>query len=206
MDSRVFRGKTRTSREKLFHVEEFYRGLLTPGELHFARLAAIEINRAKQRLPWFLLLGGNQGCRMNWHFPRFQTARGHLDSDALHVQKLFEAQSHRDLTWFFDDWVYRDRGLPDFRIASVYSRDVLGGGQLATVTVENLGGAAAEVAVTLHLADGEASEKLIVPGKSKASVRILAGSTPLTATVNDGGGVPETDMSNNEYKIESLAH
>jgi hypothetical protein len=125
------------------------------------------------------------------------------DTDALHIQKVFEAQSHRDLTWFFDDWVYRDRGLPDFRIASVHSRDVLGGGQLVTVTVENLGGAAAEVPVTLHMAAGEATEKLIVPGKSKASVRILAGSAPVTATVNDGS-VPETDLSNNEYKTQSL--
>ncbi len=124
------------------------------------------------------------------------------DTDALHVQKLFEAESHHDLTWFFDDWVYRDRGLPDFRIASVYSRQVLGGGQLVTVTVENLGAVAAEVPVTLHMAAGDATEKLIVPGKSKASVRILAASAPLTATVNDGS-VPETDMSNNSYTIES---
>ena len=72
---------------------------------------------------------------------------------------------------------------------------------MATVTVENLGGAAAEVPVTLHMAAGEATERLMVPGKSKASVRILAGTAPLTATVNDGS-VPETDTSNNEYKIQ----
>ena len=26
-----------------------------------------------------------------------------------------QAQTQRDLQWFFDDWVYHDRGLPDFR-------------------------------------------------------------------------------------------
>lgn len=129
------------------------------------------------------------------------------DKDALYMQKLLEAQSHRDLTWFFDDWVYRDRGLPDLRIDSVYARAVVSGGYLVTVTVENLGGAAAEVPVKLEMTQGEAAEKLIVPGKSKASVRILAASTPTRAIVNDGS-VPESDMSNNEYTIEteSLNH
>jgi hypothetical protein len=44
-----------------------------------------------------------------------------------------------------------------------------------------------------------------VPGKSKASVRILAASTPEKVVVNDGS-VPESDTSNNEYEIESGDH
>ena len=129
------------------------------------------------------------------------------DKDALYMQKLIEQQSHRDLTWFFDDWVYRDRGLPDFHIDSVHARAVVSGGYLATVTVENLGGAAAEVPVRLEMTEGEATEKLIVPGKSKASVRILAATTPTKAIVNDGT-VAESDMNNNEFTIteELLNH
>ena len=122
------------------------------------------------------------------------------DKDAMYMQRLLEAQPHRDLTWFFDDWVYRDRGLPDFRISSVFSREVIGGGEMVTVTVENLGAAAAEVPVTVQMASGQAAEKLIVPGNSKASVRILAVSTPLKVVVNDGS-VPETDTRNNEYVV-----
>jgi len=117
------------------------------------------------------------------------------------MQRLLEAQSHRDLAWFFDDWVYRDRGLPDFRISSVFARAVVGGGYLVTVTAENLGGAAAEVPVILRMSTKDAVEKLVVPGKSKASVRILAGSPPIRAIVNDGS-VPESDTRNNEYTIE----
>jgi hypothetical protein len=128
------------------------------------------------------------------------------DKDAMYMQKLLEAQSHRDLTWFFDDWVYRDRGLPDLRIDSVYSRPIVSGGYMVTVTVENLGGAAAEVPVTLQMVTGDATEKLLVPGKSKASVRITAGSSPMKATVNGDCSVPESDMTNNTYKIESLNH
>jgi hypothetical protein len=129
------------------------------------------------------------------------------DKDALYMQKLIEQQSRRDLTWFFDDWVYRDRGLPDFRIDSVHARAVVSGGYLVTVTVENLGGAAAEVPVKLDMTEGEATEKLTVPGKSKSSVRILAATTPTKAIVNDGT-VPESDMNNNEFTIseESLNH
>ena len=124
------------------------------------------------------------------------------DKDALYMQKLLEVQSHRDLTWFFDDWVYRDRGLPDLRIDSVHARAVVSGGYLVTVTVENLSGASAEVPVKLEMTQGEASEKLIVPGNSKASVRILTATTPTKAIVNDGS-FPETNMSNNEFTISA---
>ena len=37
------------------------------------------------------------------------------DKEPSYMQHLLEAQSERDLEWFFDDWVYRDRGLPDFQ-------------------------------------------------------------------------------------------
>lgn len=118
-----------------------------------------------------------------------------------YVQKLMEAQSHRDLSWFLNDWIYQDKGLPDLKIASVFPNPATSGGYLVTVTVENLGGAAAEVPVTLKLDGGEATERLMVRGKGKASIRITAASTPLKAVVNDGS-VPETDMSNNEYGIQ----
>jgi len=123
------------------------------------------------------------------------------DKSPAYMQKLIEAQTHRELEWFFDDWVYRDRGLPDFRIASVYPRALVNGGYMVTVTVENLGQAAAEVPVALSIANGERTERLMVPGKASASVRIMCPSLPQQATVNDGS-VPESDVSNNVYKIE----
>ena len=123
------------------------------------------------------------------------------DKSADYIEKLVEAQAHRDLAWFFDDWVYRDRGLPDFRIASVYPRELVNGGYMVTVTVENTGQAAAEVPVTLKMTNGESAERLVVPGKSTASVRIVCPSFPQQATVNDGS-VLESDTNNNVYKIE----
>ena len=38
-----------------------------------------------------------------------------LDDDPKEFQRVLERSSKRDLGWFFDDWVYRDRGLPDLR-------------------------------------------------------------------------------------------
>lgn len=132
-----------------------------------------------------------------------QTYNANSDTNSAYMQKVLEAQSHRDLQWFFDDWVYHDRGLPDFRITSVYSSELPSGGYMVTVTVENLGDAGAEVPVTLHMQDRERSERVIVRGKSKASIRIQVPSMPESVTVNDGS-VPESDMSNNEYRIQSL--
>jgi hypothetical protein len=127
------------------------------------------------------------------------------DKDPTYMQRLIASNSKRDLQWFFDDWVYRDRGLPDFRVASVFSRPLENGRFLVTITVENLGYAGAEVPVLLRIEGGEVRQRVEVRGLGKASVRIEASSQPLEVVVNDGG-VPESDMSNNTYKIESLSH
>ena len=124
------------------------------------------------------------------------------DNDSKYMQQLIEARAQRDLQWFFDDWVYHDRGLPDFRVASVYPSKLGNGGYMVTVTIENLGAAGAEIPVTLHAQDSEASGKLVIAGKSKASIRIQSPSLPQNVTLNDGS-VPESDTSNDLYKIES---
>ena len=121
------------------------------------------------------------------------------DKDGNYMQRVIETETHRDLQWFFDDWVYRDRGLPDFRVDSVYPRPIVGGGFIVTINVENLGDAAAEVPVTLRMESGEVTKRLEVHAKSKAAVRIEAATTPLEVVVNDGS-VPESDVSNNVFK------
>ncbi len=122
------------------------------------------------------------------------------DKEASYMQHLIEAQTHRDLEWFFDDWVYRDRGLPDFRVESVYPRPKVDGGSMVTVTIENLGDAGAEVPVILHMEDGEITRRLEVRAKAKAAVRVDVATLPLEVVVNDGS-VPESDLSNNVFKV-----
>jgi len=131
--------------------------------------------------------------------------RAEDDKDAAYLEHLIEKNHPRDLGWFFDDWVYHDRGLPDFRIGSVFSSQTPSGGFLVTITVENPGGAGAEVPVTLRFQGGEIGRRLEVRAKSKASVRLEVAAKPLEAEVNDGS-VPESDISNNTYKIETTSH
>ena len=120
------------------------------------------------------------------------------------MPKLIAAQTQRDLQWFFDDWVYRDRGLPDFRVISLYPRQNLNGGVTVTVSVENLGGAGAEVPFTVHSKLDDVSGRLFVPAKDKASTRVELRQPPLDAMVNDGS-VPESDMNNNGFSMPATS-
>jgi hypothetical protein len=126
--------------------------------------------------------------------------RAEDDHDASYMQKLIESQSKKNLEWFFDDWVYRDRGLPDFRIVSAYPRQILGGQYLVTVTIENLGSAAAEVPVMAEVPGGERSVRVVVKPGEKAIARINTQQRPTEVVVNDGS-VPESDLSNNRFAI-----
>jgi hypothetical protein len=124
------------------------------------------------------------------------------DKESSYMQRLIEAQTQHDLEWFFDDWVYRDRGLPDFRVESAYPRAKVDGGYITTITIENLGGAGAEVRVILRMELGEVSKRLEVRAKSKAVIRIEAATVPQEVVVNDGS-VPEINANTNVFKISS---
>ena len=122
-----------------------------------------------------------------------------LDRDPAGLQRTLEKTSNKDLRWFFDDWVYRDRGLPDLSIVSVTpsqltSRAGLPAGWLIAVEVRNDGYAAAEVPVTVRSTTASETQRLRIPGRSSASTRIVFAGTPAEVQVNDGG-VPETQTS-----------
>jgi hypothetical protein len=131
-----------------------------------------------------------------------------LDSDPKEFQRVVERIAKRDLAWFFDDWVYRDRGLPDLSIASVTPRALdqigdKGSGWLVAVEVRNDGDAAAEVPVTVRSGTLTATQQLRVPGRSSASTRIVFEGTPNEVLVNDGS-VPEVTASAHTKQI--VAH
>jgi hypothetical protein len=122
-----------------------------------------------------------------------------MDSDPKEFQRVLERISKQDLGWFFDDWVYRDRGLPDLSIASVTPRAMdkigdKGSGWLVAVEVRNDGDATAEVPVTVRSGTLTATQRLRVPGRSSASTRIVFEGTPDEVEVNDGT-VPEVAAS-----------
>ena len=127
------------------------------------------------------------------------------DARPAYWQSLLEESRKRDLEWFFDDWVYRDRGLPEFRIETVYSRPLLEDPNklsLVTVTIENTGGAGAEVPVFIQTSSGERTLRVLVKAHEKASARSQVPAAPTRAVVNDGS-VPESNTNNNTYEVSA---
>jgi hypothetical protein len=111
-----------------------------------------------------------------------------------------EAGGHRDLAWFFADWVDADKGLPDLKIDGVYPTAAEAGNWLVAVQVSNSGYAAAQVPVTVRAESNSITERLMVPARAKAVQRILILGKPLEVQVNDGT-VPETQATVHITKI-----
>ncbi len=124
------------------------------------------------------------------------------DKEPSYMPRLIAAQTQRDLEWFFDDWVYRDHGLPDFKVESAFSRKTMTGSFMLTITLDNLGTAGAEVPIIIKFTGGEIMRRLEVHAKSKAVVRVETPAAPQEIVVNDGS-VPESDKTNNVFKIGS---
>ena len=127
-----------------------------------------------------------------------------LDKEPSYMQRLVQAQTQRDLEWFFDDWVYRDRGLAEFKVESAFTRKTMPGTYMLTITVNNLGAAGAEVPLTVRFAGGEVTKRLVVRGKSNGVIRIEVSKPPVEVVVNDGS-VPERNMKDNVFRIEGEA-
>ena len=126
--------------------------------------------------------------------------RAEDDRDPKYVEQLIEGAAKRDLSWFFDDWVYHDRGLPDIHVQSVHPWKTEKDVQFITVTLENTGNAGAEVPFTVTFEGGEVTKRIEVRGKSTATTRVeLLG--PASQIVINDGSVPEMDLTNNTFKI-----
>lgn len=122
------------------------------------------------------------------------------DKDPSYMPRLISIQTQRDLEWFFDDWVYRDHGLPDFRVESAFARRTMTDAYMLTITLENLGAAGAEVPLAVTSAHGEVTKRVEVRAKSKTTVRVEMPGLPQDILVNDGS-VPESDTTNNTFKV-----
>jgi hypothetical protein len=127
------------------------------------------------------------------------------DKDPKYVELLIEAAAKRDLGWFFDDWVYQDRGLPDLRVQSVHPWKTEKDVQFITVTLENLGNAGAEVPFTIKFDGGEITKRIEVRAKSTATTRVELPHPASEIVVNDGS-IPESDLTNNVFEVPALSN
>jgi aminopeptidase N len=123
------------------------------------------------------------------------------DKEPSYLQRLIAAQSKRDLEWFFDDWVYRDRGLPALKIESAVPRQTLNNSYVVAVTVENSGGAGAEIPVSVRGGSGQQTERLLVPAHQKATTRLSVPGKPTEVLINDGS-VPESDNAGDRMELK----
>ncbi len=158
-----------------------------------------ELYRSKAMYVWWMLrdMVGEAALKK-----ALAAYRPEQDKEPSYMPRLIAAQTQRDLEWFFDDWVYRDRGLPDFKVESAFSRKTMTGSFMLTITLDNLGTAGAEVPVIVKFKGGEIMKRLEVHAKDKAVIRVEVPADPHEIVVNDGS-VPESNTTNNTFKIEA---
>jgi hypothetical protein len=134
----------------------------------------------------------------------YDPAAGKTAGRSAFEKLLEDAGEHRDLAWFFADWVDADKGLPDLTIEGVFPTTTSAGNWLVAVNVANSGYASAEVPITVRTDSTSVTERLMVPARGKAVQRILIQGKPTEVQVNDGT-VPETQASVHVTKLNDAA-
>ncbi len=161
-----------------------------------------ELYRSKAMYVWWMLrdIVGDAALKK-----ALAAYRPEQDTAASYMPRLIAAQTDHDLEWFFDDWVYHDHGLADFKVESAFSRQMGTKIFMVTVTVDNLGTAGAQVPITVKFAHGEVTKRLEVMKKTKGVIRIEVPTEPQEIVVNDGS-VPESNATNNVFKVQPAAN
>lgn len=117
------------------------------------------------------------------------------DTSPEYFEHLLEQASGKDLKWFFDDWVYHDKGLPDLSIAGIYpSKSSLADQYLVAVDLQNDGYAPVEVPLTVRSQNTTQTDRVQIPARTKVSHRMLVPGKPTEVIVNNGV-VPEIQAS-----------
>jgi hypothetical protein len=122
-----------------------------------------------------------------------------------YFQKLIEqAGQRKNLNWFFNDWVYKDKGLPDLAIEGVYpSAASVAGSYLVAVNVANNGYAAVEAPVQVITPLTTITQRVLILGRSKAVQRILIQGDPTEVRLNDGT-IPEIQATIHSKTLDAI--
>jgi hypothetical protein len=121
------------------------------------------------------------------------------EQDALAFEAVLEKNYGKDLHWFFDDWVFHDRGLPDLTLVDVTPRELpatagRSTGWLVSVTVRNDGAAVADVPLVIRSGSFSTTQRMRIAGFASATTRIVVEAAPTEVLLNDGG-TPEQRSS-----------
>jgi hypothetical protein len=158
--------------------------------------------RHKAAAVWWMLrdIVGEQPLQLALTAWRTQPTRNDSPEDqARAFEALLEKTSGKDLSWFFDDWVLRDRGLPDLSIVDVTPRQLPAGaghdtGWLVAVTMHNQGSAAAEVPLVIRSGAASTMKRIRIPAMSSVTERTVVETPPTEVILNDGS-TPEASSS-----------
>ncbi len=121
-------------------------------------------------------------------------------------ERLVEQAGQRhDLKWFFADWVYADKGLPDLSVESVFPAPAsVAGSYLVAVNLVNNGYAAVEAPVQVISETATVTQRVMLAARSKAVQRILVQGMPTEVRLNDGT-IPETQATIHIKTLEATA-
>lgn len=109
------------------------------------------------------------------------------DTTPGYFQGLIQRASGKNLQWFFDNWVYNDRGLPDLTIAGVHTSPASSPGlYLAAVDIVNNGYAETDVPVTIRSAGNTLTERVLLPAQARTVHRMIVQGIPDQVIVNNG--------------------
>jgi hypothetical protein len=122
------------------------------------------------------------------------------EKDPKYLEHLVEAAAKRDLGWFFNDWVYKDRALPDIRVQTAHPWKTDKGANLITVTFENRGDAGAEIPFTVIAEGGNVYQRIEVRAKATATTRIELTGPASEIRINDGS-VPQMNQKDNVFQV-----
>jgi hypothetical protein len=124
---------------------------------------------------------------------------------ATAFERVLEQTSHKDLAWFFHDWVLQDRGFPDLSIVDVTPRQLPAGkghdsGWVVAVTVRNDGAAAAQVPLVIRAGDFSVTRQMRIPALGSATERFVVEERPTEVVVNDGS-MPEIRSTQHSVNV-----
>ena len=158
--------------------------------------------RRKAAAVWWMLrdIAGEQPLQLALSAWRQQKPSNEsAEAQAQAFEALLEKTSGKDLSWFFNDWILHDRGLPSLSIVDVVPRQLPAGtghgaDWLVAVTVHNAGAAAAEVPLVIRSGTFSTTRRIRIPGLTNTTERVVVESAPTDVILNDGS-TPEAGPS-----------
>jgi len=164
--------------------------------------------RRKAAAVWWMLRGivGDDVLKLTLQAWREQPVSTDTpEQQATLFEGALEKNYGKDLQWFFNDWVFHDRGLPDLTLVDVTPRELpasagRSSGWLVAVSVRNEGAAVADVPLIIRSGSYSTTQRMRIPGFSNITTRIVVEAPPTQVLLNDGG-TPEQRISSHSRDI-----